>query len=97
MINNANFANTSGGYRFTNVYEFGRINLSADPFTDAAAADFTLNNNAGGGVLLRSAGFPGSITGGSIGYLDVGAYQVAAAGSGGGLMLSRAMNGGYSA
>jgi len=97
MINNANWNNTSGGYRFTAAYEFGRINLSADPYTDAAAGDFTINNNAGGGVLLRSAGFPGSITGGSIGYLDVGAYQVAGGGSGGGLILARPMNGGYSA
>ena len=80
MANNANWNNTSGGYRFTNVYEFGRINLSADPYTNAAANDFTLNNTAGGGALLRSAGFPGSVTGGNTGFVDVGAYQVAAGG-----------------
>jgi hypothetical protein len=97
MTNNANWANTSGAYRFTNVYEFNRIDLSADPYTNAAAADFTLNNTAGGGVLLRSAGFPGSITGGGTAYLDVGTYQVAAGGGGGGLILARPMSGGYSA
>ena len=97
MTNNANWNNTSGGYRFTAAYEFGRIDLSADPYTNAASGDFTLNNNAGGGALLRSAGFPGSITGGSIGYLDVGAYQIAAGSGSGGLILARPMNGGYSA
>jgi hypothetical protein len=45
--------------------------------------------------LLRSTGFPGAVTGGNTGFLDVGAYQVAS--GGGGLILARAMNGGYSA
>ena len=84
MTSNANWNNTSGGYRFTRVNEFGRIDLSADPYTNAAAGDFTLNNTSGGGALLRSAGFPGSIRGGNTGFLDVGCYQASAGGGGGG-------------
>lgn len=95
-INNANWNNTSGANRYTQTAEIGRIDLTANPYTDATNLDFTINNTAGGGVLLRSAGFPGSIQGGNTGFLDVGCYQVAA-GAGGGLILARPMNGGYSA
>jgi hypothetical protein len=96
MYNNANWNNTSGANRYTTTSEHGKIDLTADPYTNAASNDFTLNNNAGGGVLLRSAGFPGSMQSGNTGFLDVGAFQVAA-GGGGGLLLPRSMNGGYSA
>jgi len=34
------------------------IVLTADPYVDAANDDLTLNNTAGGGALLRAAGFP---------------------------------------
>ena len=96
MYNNANWNNTSGTNRYTTTSEHGKIDLTADPYTNAASNNFTLNNNAGGGVLLRSAGFPGSMQSGNTGFLDVGAFQVAA-GGGGGLLLPRSMNGGYSA
>lgn len=33
------------------------ITLTADPFTDAANDDFSLNNTAGGGAVLRDAGY----------------------------------------
>lgn len=95
-FNNANWNNTSGANRFTSAVEIGQINLTANPFTDSTNLDFTLNNTSGGGALLRSAGFPGAIQGGNTGFLDVGCYQ-AAAGGGGGLILPRPMNGGYSA
>lgn len=36
---------------------FQDITLSADPFTNAAGDDFTLNSTAGGGALLKSLGF----------------------------------------
>lgn len=39
------------------------VTLSADPFTDAANADFTLNNTAGGGAALRGVGTPGTLPG----------------------------------
>jgi len=37
------------------------ITLSADPFTNAAGDDFTLNNTSGGGASLKSVAFPTSI------------------------------------
>ena len=92
-FNNANWSNTSGANRFTSAVEIGQINLSANPFTDSPNLDFTLNNTSGGGALLRSAGFPGSIQGGNTGFLDSGCYQASA--GGGGLILPRAMSGGY--
>lgn len=95
-FNNANWNNTSGANRFTSAVEIGKIDLSANPYTDSTNFDFTLNNTSGGGALLRSAGFPGEILGGNNGYIDVGCYQVASSG-GGGLILPRPMNGGYSA
>ena len=96
-FNNANWNNTSGANRFTSAVEIGKIDLSANPYTDSTNLDFTLNNTSGGGALLRSAGFPGAILGGNTGYIDVGCYQVASGGGGGGLILPRPMNGGYSA
>ena len=31
----------------------GTVSLTADPFTDAAAGDYSLNTDAGGGASLR--------------------------------------------
>lgn len=51
---NCAYNNTSGGY---NGMPAGPndITITADPFTDAANDDYTLNNAAGGGALLRDA------------------------------------------
>jgi len=52
------------------------VTLSADPFTNAASGDFSLNTTSGGGAACRAAGFPGVFPGGtSTGYLDIGAVQ----------------------
>lgn len=52
------------------------VTLTADPFTNAAGGDFTLNTTAGGGAALRAAGFPGVMTGMTpAGYADIGTYQ----------------------
>ena len=51
------------------------IALSADPFTNAAGNDFSLNNTASGGADCRAAGFPGAMQTGGTGYPDVGALQ----------------------
>lgn len=55
----------------------GFITLTADPFTNAAGGDFSLNNNAGGGALLRGLAsmtafysYPTIVN-----ALDVGGYQ----------------------
>lgn len=39
----------------------GYIQLTADPFTNAAGGDFSLNSTAGGGALLRQLGYPTEI------------------------------------
>jgi hypothetical protein len=63
----------------------GFVALSADPFTNAGAGDFSLNTTAGGGADCRGDGYPGAFPGGlSTGYPDIGAVQhadPAAAGS----------------
>ena len=60
--------------------------LTADPFTDTATLDFTPNNVAGAGAVLRGAEYPliGVVDPGS----DLGALQRhPAAGGGGGCPL----------
>lgn len=74
--------NTSGN--FSSCYEEGSITLTADPFTNAAGDDFSLNNAAGGGALLRAAGLgwgDGALYS-APNYLDIGALQHQDAGGG---------------
>lgn len=79
--NNAFYNNTTG-LRNQVPSGTGDITLSADPYTNRAGSDWTLNSAAGGGALLRGVateqiGLLGSpLTGTS--YLDVGAYQSSA-------------------
>lgn len=80
--------NSSGNYDTTSLIHFvsGVANLSADPFTNAAAGDFSLNNTAGGGAVCRAAGIPGVFPGGlTTGYLDIGAAPHQDSGGGGGM------------
>lgn len=59
----------------------GAITLTADPFTSKSSGNFSLNSTAGGGALLKAAGFPGTFPGGTTtGYIDVGAAQSQASG-----------------
>jgi hypothetical protein len=68
----------------------GGISLTADPFRDAAGNDFSPNGAAGGGALLRHAGWPSSWPGLSTpSYPDVGASQGVS-----GVSRSRAVNAG---
>lgn len=54
MLNNVDYNNTAG--RVAGYYtDIDPITLTADPFTDAANGDFSLNNDAGGGTVLREA------------------------------------------
>lgn len=70
----------------SNIHADNLINfhhLTADPFTNAAAGDFSPNTTAGGGAVLRAAGFPTSFPGLSTNsYGDIGAAQSQAAPSG---------------
>lgn len=49
--------------------------LSADPFTNAAAGDFSLNTAAGGGALLRGIARTPWLNSGTTSYKDIGAPQ----------------------
>jgi hypothetical protein len=77
LVNNAMGELTSGRIDPSNggnIEEIDAITLTADPFTDAANDDYTLNTTSGGGALCRGAGAMFS------GYLDVGAIQSRSAG-----------------
>lgn len=54
---NAFYGNTSGEMYLLSAGD-NDITLSADPFTDGANGDFSLNSDAGGGALLKGAAFP---------------------------------------
>lgn len=85
----AGFNNTGGNSAIgTHAASFntGFITGGASFFTNAAGADFSLNNTAGAGAVVRDVGMPGQITGHttSTGYLDLGVFQHQGAGGGGG-------------
>lgn len=73
----ASYSNGSANAVTANAMETDAfITLSADPFVNAAAGNFALNNTAGGGAACRAAGIPGAFPGGlTTGYLDIGAVQ----------------------
>jgi hypothetical protein len=76
MANNAWGSNTSGNYSTGIPAGAGDVTLTADPFTNSAAGDFSLNNAAGGGAACKATGFPGAFPGGTTtGYRDIGAVQ----------------------
>jgi len=81
---NAYYNNTSGARNNLSAGE-DDVTLTADPFTDAAGDDFTLNNTAGGGAACRAAGYPA--------YLDIGALQHQEI-SGGGMLRALSLSGG---
>lgn len=82
---NAFYSNSGGDYS-GNISEGGNdVVLSADPYTAIGSDDFTLNNTAGGGADCRNAGENN---------LDIGAYQHADAGGGGGGLITTGMSGG---
>jgi hypothetical protein len=59
------------------------VTLTANPFTNAGAGDYSLNSTAGGGALLKGTGFPGIFPGAtSTGHLDIGAVQSSGGGGG---------------
>lgn len=52
----------------------GDVTLTASPYTNPAAANYSLNSTAGGGAALKAVGFPG-VTPFGTGYLDIGPLQ----------------------
>lgn len=84
--NNAFGANTGGAYTGLSA-GVGEVTLTADPFTNAAARNFTPNTTSGGGALLRNAGSGGA---------DIGAVQhpdPVGGGGGGGISRGRLIGG----
>ncbi len=77
LKNCAFFNNTSGATNnILAAQQEGQITLTADPFVDAANGDFRLNMNAGGGALLRGAGYPQTFPGLTwANRRDIGAHQ----------------------
>lgn len=65
--------------------------LTANPFTNAAGGDFTLNAAAGGGAAAKGAGTPGGLPGLSpIGAMSFGVYQPASSSGGAGFKAAYA-------
>lgn len=78
-------ANTSGATSGGVSTGVGSVAFTSTPFTNAAIADYSLNNTAGGGALAQNAGFPGLIGGsGSTGFPALGAIQNKSSAGGGG-------------
>lgn len=88
----AGYNNTGGNTVFTSatkLLSLGFLTGSGSFFTNAAAGDFSLNNTAGAGALLRAAGYPGLFPGGlTTGYSDIGAAPHADPVSSGGQAVS---------
>lgn len=84
VFHNAYGGNTSGARGGLAIAGVGDVTLTADPFTNAAGRDYSLNATAGGGAAARAAGCPGPFPGGTTtGYRDIGAVQHQDAGGGG--------------
>lgn len=81
LLNCAGRSNTTGNIDTTTVpfVNQGFVALTADPYQNAAGADFRLNSTAGGGAALRGLGIG---VAGQTDSQDIGAVQTAA-GSGG--------------
>ncbi|HWO57971.1 MAG TPA: hypothetical protein VNN55_10440 [bacterium] len=81
---------TNFSANFGSGTQVNSVTLTADPFTNAAGKDFSLNNTAGGGAAARSAGFGTYPEISTTGYPDVGAAQHAdpPAGGGGGSLIA---------
>lgn len=74
LINCATQGNGAATNNITNTE--GMVVLSGDPFVNAAAGNFALNNTAGRGAACRAGGVPGAFPGGlSTGFIDIGAVQ----------------------
>ena len=83
------FGNTGTGDVATGTPTFGDITLTADPFTDAASGDYTINETSGGGAALRAAAVTlGSTESRPFRWLDN------STGGGGATGSSRLINGG---
>lgn len=80
LLNCTSYNNSSGSYD-TSMFCPGQIInfktiTAGSVFTNAAAGDFSLNNTANQGALLRAAGYPATFPAGTTeNYIDIGAAQ----------------------
>lgn len=76
-MNCAGYNNAGGNTDATDPKRLdGFITLTADPFTNAAGGDFSLNAVSGGGALLRALGVPGVFPNAlTTSYANVGAAE----------------------
>ena len=91
LKNCAAYNNTTGTYHtnFDTGLVEGFVTLTADPFTNGAGQDFSLNATAGGGAAAKAAGYPASYAGLSTNnYPDIGAAQLQG-GSTGGMVIRK--------
>ena len=62
---NMYYSNTSGNYGGDASAGANDVALTADPFTNRASDDYTLNDTAGGGTACQGAGYPSSLPDGT--------------------------------
>lgn len=93
LINCASDGASSGRTNVAPMTDWNPVTITGDPFTDASALDFSLDDTTAEGKACRAAGFD---TYGQTGYIDIGAVQHAdpAGGGGGGLLRNPGMSGG---
>jgi len=87
FLRNAHYSCASGQQTgATDALGYGHVTLSADPFTNAAGGDYSLNNTSGGGADCRSVGAPYDLDldEAADNYMDIGAFQVQPSAGGGG-------------
>lgn len=95
VVNNATGGNGTNTNLSTALRAFaaGNISLSADPFTNAAGGDFTLNGTSGGGAACKAVASPSTLPGGTTGNSqDLGCSQAVAASGG---IIRTNMDGGF--
>ena len=86
FIGTGGFNNTLGLYSNSTFSAVGNVTPTTSVFTSAAGNDFSLNNTATGGALLRALGYPLTTfpRGTTATQMDIGASQVVPTGGSGG-------------
>lgn len=95
IIGNAINAGTAEYSGFGDLPILNPISLTSDPWTDVANDDWSLNNLAGAGALVRGLGIPTDydLDGVQDNFMSPGAFQLQSA-AGGGLLVHSGMTGG---
>ena len=72
---NSFYNNTLGNYNALPSGPNDILTLTSDPFVNGASNNFILNNTINSGAALKNVGYPGVLTIGGTGYLDIGTLQ----------------------